>query len=239
METAATSFERLLLRPDLRPARPDGSRRGARNWRRRSRSPATICRSTSLRIEPKTAFYRRAQAGEALILDEDGTAALYELTQAVLDDASMPAYEISNHARPGNECRHNLVYWRYGDYVGVGPGAHGRITADGAKIATQRIRSPEGWLDALESGQDVLAERTLLDPRERFTEMVMMGLRLAEGIPLARVRAECGDDAATWIDKARLNDLVDAGYLDPSPDHLRATVEGRERLDAVLAHLIA
>jgi putative oxygen-independent coproporphyrinogen III oxidase len=238
VETAGRLFERYSF--DLIYGRPGQT---AASWRAELAQALSLAGDHlslyQLTLEPKTAFYRRAQAGEALILDEDGTAALYELTQAVLDDASMPAYEISNHARPGNECRHNLVYWRYGDYAGVGPGAHGRITADGAKIATQRIRSPEGWLDALESGQDVLAERTLLDPRERFTEMVMMGLRLAEGIPLARVRAECGDDAATWIDKARLNDLVDAGYLDPSPDHLRATVEGRERLDAVLAHLIA
>jgi len=192
-----------------------------------------------LTLEPRTAFFRRAQAGEALILDEDSTAALYELTQAELAGAGLPAYEISNHARPGGECRHNLVYWRYGDYVGIGPGAHGRVTVDGAKIATQRIRSPEGWLAALESGQDAQSERTLLGARERFTEMVMMGLRLTEGIPLDRLRAECGAEAAAWIDAAHRDDLIEAGFLDPAPDRLRATVEGRQRLDALLAHLIA
>ncbi len=238
VETAASLFGRFSF--DLMYGRPGQT---VASWR------AELARALALAgdhlslyqltLEPRTAFFRRAQAGEALILDEDGTAALYELTQAVLDDAGLPAYEISNHARPGGECRHNLVYWRYGDYVGVGPGAHGRVTLDGAKTATQRIRSPEGWLEALENGQDVLADRSLLGARERFTEMVMMGLRLAEGVPLARIRAECGDDALAWIDRARLNDLIEAGFLDPAPDLLRATVEGRERLDAVLAHLIA
>lgn len=192
-----------------------------------------------LTLEPRTAFFRRAQAGEALILDEDGTAALYELTQSLLADAGMPAYEISNHAKPGRECRHNLAYWRYGDYLGVGPGAHGRHTAEGAKVATQRIRSPEGWLDALESGQGALAEETRLDARERFTELMMMGLRLAEGVPMARIRAECGEGAERWIDRGKLRDLVDEGYLDPAAGVLRATVAGRQRLDAVLAHLLA
>ncbi|MGH6620495.1 MAG: radical SAM family heme chaperone HemW [Alphaproteobacteria bacterium] len=192
-----------------------------------------------LTLEPRTAFFRRAQAGEALILDEDGTAALYELTQSLLADAGMPAYEISNHAKPGRECRHNLVYWRYGDYLGVGPGAHGRHTAEGAKVATRRIRSPEDWLGALESGQGALAEETRLDARERFTELMMMGLRLAEGVPMARIRAVCGEGAETWIDRGKLRDLVDEGYLDPAAGVLRATVAGRQRLDAVLAHLLA
>jgi oxygen-independent coproporphyrinogen-3 oxidase len=192
-----------------------------------------------LTLEPKTAFYRRAQAGEALILDEDDTATLYEVTQSVLEDAGLPAYEISNHARPGGACRHNLVYWRYGDYIGVGPGAHGRLAVEGAKLAMQRIRSPEEWLAALETDEDVLAERTVLDARERFTEAVMMGLRLAEGVPMARLRAQCGDAADGWIDPARKDGLIDAGFLDPEPGLLRATVAGRQRLDAVLAHLLA
>jgi oxygen-independent coproporphyrinogen-3 oxidase len=192
-----------------------------------------------LTLEPRTAFFRRAEAGEALILDPDGTAALYELTQALLEAAGLPAYEISNHARPGNECRHNLVYWRYGDYLGIGPGAHGRRTAGGGKIATRRVRSPEGWLEALEGGRDALVDTETLDAEARFTELVMMGLRLAEGVPVARLRAECGDGAEGWIDPQRKADLVDAGFLDGSCDVLRATVAGRQRLDAVLAHLLA
>jgi oxygen-independent coproporphyrinogen-3 oxidase len=192
-----------------------------------------------LTLEPRTAFYRRAQAGEKLILDDDGTATLFEITQAMLEDADLPAYEISNHARPGSESRHNLAYWRYGDYIGVGPGAHGRITAAGDKIATQRIRSPEGWLDALDRGGDVLAERSALGPDAQMTEAVMMGLRLAEGVPLDRLRAIGGAAADALIEPDRRRDLVEEGFLDPAPGVLRATAAGRARLDAVLAHLLA
>ena len=192
-----------------------------------------------LTLEPRTAFFRRAQAGEALILDEDGTAALYEMTQSMLADAGMPAYEISNHAKPGGECRHNLVYWRYGDYAGIGPGAHGRRTSGGTKAATRRIRSPEEWLAALESGESARVEETPLTAEERFTELMMMGLRLAEGVPLARIHAECGAEAERWIDRARLRDLVEEGYLDRCEGLVRATLAGRQRLDAVLAHLMA
>lgn len=192
-----------------------------------------------LTVEPRTAFYRRAQAGEKLILDDDGTAALFEVTQAMLTDAGLPAYEVSNHARPGSECRHNLAYWRYGDYIGIGPGAHGRLTAGGEKVATQRIRSPEGWLDALDRGADALAERTVLDPQQQMTEAVMMGLRLAEGVPLDRLRALGGAVADQLIDPQRRHDLVEEGYLDPAPGLLRATAAGRARLDAVLGHLLA
>lgn len=192
-----------------------------------------------LTLEPRTAFFRRAAAGEALILDEDGTAELYELTQAMMDRAGRPAYEISNHARPGAECRHNLVYWRYDDYAGIGPGAHGRVTSGGEKIATRRIRSPEGWLDALERNDPALVERTVLTPAEQVTEAVMMGLRLAEGIPLSRIEALRPEKDAPVFATARRDDLVDGGFLDPAPGVLRATVAGRQRLDAVLAHLLA
>jgi oxygen-independent coproporphyrinogen-3 oxidase len=238
VETAARLFDRFSF--DLMYGRPGQT---PDSWRAELAQALSLAGDHlslyQLTLEPKTAFYRRAQAGEALILDEDDTATLYEVTQSVLEDAGLPAYEISNHARPGGACRHNLVYWRYGDYIGVGPGAHGRLAVDGAKLAMQRIRSPEEWLAALEEGDDVLAERTVLDARERFTEAVMMGLRLAEGVPIARLRAQCGDAAEGWIDPARKSGLIDAGFLDPEPGLLRATVAGRQRLDAVLAHLLA
>ena len=101
--------------------------------------------------------------------------------------AGLPAYEISNHARPGAECRHNLVYWRYGDYVGIGPGAHGRLTLDGEKYATRQRRAPEAWLAAVEAAGHATEERQPLARAERREEMLMMGLRLAEGIARAAV----------------------------------------------------
>jgi oxygen-independent coproporphyrinogen-3 oxidase len=238
VETAARTFDRFSF--DLIYGRPGQT---AASWRAELAQALALAGDHlslyQLTLEPRTAFFRRAQAGEALILDEDGTAALYELTQSLLVDAGMPAYEISNHAAPGGECRHNLVYWRYGDYAGIGPGAHGRRTSGAMKAATRRIRSPEEWLAAVESGGSALAEETPLTAEERFTELMMMGLRLAEGVTFARIRAECGAAAEAWIDRARLGDLVDAGYLDRCDGILRATLAGRQRLDAVLAHLMA
>ena len=113
------------------------------------------------------------------------------------------------------------------------------MTVGGEKIATRRIRSPESWLDAVARGPDVLAERTALSRSDQVTEAVMMGLRLAEGVPMARLRALGGAAAESMIDRPRFEDLVEGGFLDPSPELLRATVAGRERLDAVLAHLLA
>ena len=238
VEAASRIFDRFSF--DLIYGRPGQT---AESWRAELAKALALAGDHlslyQLTLEPRTAFYRRAQAGEALILDEDGTAALYELTQSRLADAGMPAYEISNHATPGGECRHNLVYWRYGDYAGIGPGAHGRRTSGATKAATRRIRSPEEWLAALEGGGSALAEETPLAAEERFTELMMMGLRLAEGVPLARIRAECGAEAEGWIDRARLDDLMDAGYLDRCEGTVRATLAGRQRLDAVLAHLMA
>lgn len=192
-----------------------------------------------LTIEPGTAFYRRAGLGETLTSDDDGAAALYELTQSMLSDAGLPAYEISNHARPGSECRHNLTYWRYQDYAGVGPGAHGRLTLDGRKWTTQRLRSPESWLDGIEDGSGGEEARTALEAEDRLAEMVMMGLRLAEGIPIAQLEKDTEKPIDAWIDPARRQPLIEGGFLDPDPDRLRVTADGRQRLDAVISRLLA
>ena len=192
-----------------------------------------------LTIEPGTAFYRRAGLGETLTSDDDAAAALYEMTQNMVSDAGLPAYEISNHARPGSECRHNLTYWRYQDYAGVGPGAHGRLTLDGRKWTTQRLRSPESWLDGIEDGSGAEEARTALEAEDRLAEMVMMGLRLAEGIPIARLEEETEKPVDAWIDPARRQPLIEGGFLDPDPGRLRVTAEGRQRLDAVIGRLLA
>ena len=192
-----------------------------------------------LTIEPGTAFGNRAARGESLTAADPAAADLYAATQETLERAGLPAYEISNHARPGAESRHNLAYWRYQDYLGVGPGAHGRVTRHGDKTATERIRAPEAWLAAVErSGHGVEAE-TKLGPEDRFTEMLMMGLRLAEGVAADRVHAETGRDLSEWIADDRQRDLVEGGFLESAADGLRATADGRMRLNAVIAHLLA
>jgi oxygen-independent coproporphyrinogen-3 oxidase len=191
-----------------------------------------------LTIEPGTAFHR-AHAQGALVMPDDGVAGrLYELTQSILDQAGMPAYEISNHARPGEESRHNLTYWRYGDYVGVGPGAHGRITIDGVKYATSCHRSPEDWLAAVAAHGHGIAETTPIAPSERLVEFLMMGLRLAEGIEVSRFAAEFGAGPETLLDGQGLALMREHGFLVRDGGRLAATAAGRQRLNAVLERLL-
>jgi putative oxygen-independent coproporphyrinogen III oxidase len=184
-----------------------------------------------LTIEPGTAFHTRAAKGELATLDEEHAAALFEMTQERLAASGLPAYEISNHARPGAESRHNLAYWRYDDYLGIGPGAHGRVTRGGIKYATRQRRLPEAWLARPE-----LEEMTAIGRETAVEEMVMMGLRLVEGIPRERLEtlAECNVEALFGISLTR---LLDGGFITLDKTRLAATAAGRQRLNAVLGKL--
>jgi putative oxygen-independent coproporphyrinogen III oxidase len=192
-----------------------------------------------LTIEAGTAFAGAHARGAFALPDDELAGALYEATAARLAAAGFPAYEISNHARPGGACRHNLVYWRYGDYVGIGPGAHGRMTEAGAKIAVRQRRAPEAWLAAVEAQGHATEERAMLSEAERRDEMVMMGLRLAEGIARARFRREIGCAIEDAFEAAALAELQAGGFLVCDDAGLRATPAGRQRLNAVLARLLA
>jgi putative oxygen-independent coproporphyrinogen III oxidase len=185
-----------------------------------------------LTIEPGTAFHTRTAKGELTIPDEEQAAALFEMTQERLTARSLPAYEISNHARLGAESRHNLAYWRYEDYLGIGPGAHGRITRGGVKYATRQRRLPETWLARPE-----FEEMTAIDRETAVEEMVMMGLRLVEGIPRKRLEtlAQCDVEALFGIS---LTSLIDGGFITLDKMRLGATVAGRQRLNAVLGALL-
>jgi oxygen-independent coproporphyrinogen-3 oxidase len=191
-----------------------------------------------LTIEPGTAFATAHARGDFALPDEDSAAALYETTQARLERVGMPAYEISNHARPGGECRHNLVYWRCGDYLGIGPGAHGRLTIAGTTYATRQRRAPESWLAAVEAQGHGSEERFAIAAQERLEELLMMGLRLSEGVTRARFAAitGCGIEAA--LPSRALADLASGGFLVVDDVGIRATAAGRQRLNAVLASLI-
>jgi oxygen-independent coproporphyrinogen-3 oxidase len=192
-----------------------------------------------LTIEPGTAFHAAHRRGEFALPDEDAAADLYEATQDLLGEAGLEAYEISNHARAGAESRHNLVYWRYGDYVGIGPGAHGRIDAGSIKHATRQHRAPEKWLDAVEQYGTGEAERQPLDRATRGREMLLMGLRLAEGVDRARFAAEAGSAIESFVSPTALRRLGEAGLLLVTPEAVRASAAGRQRLDAVLKALLA
>jgi oxygen-independent coproporphyrinogen-3 oxidase len=192
-----------------------------------------------LTIEANTAFEGAERRGEFALPPEETAEALYELTQGRLAAAGLPAYEISNHARPGAECRHNLVYWQGGDYLGIGPGAHGRLTFAGERFATRQHRAPEAWLGSVEAAGHATRERRALKAIERREELLLMGLRLTDGISRDRFRAALGEEIETSLDPARLARLVDGGFLDLDDAGLRATPAGRLRLNAVLAALVA
>ncbi|MFO1153218.1 MAG: radical SAM family heme chaperone HemW [Rhodospirillales bacterium] len=188
-----------------------------------------------LTIEPGTAFHRERVA----TLDDDAAADLYEVTQGVLDAAGLPAYEISNHARPGGACRHNLAVWRGEDYLGIGPGAHGRISQDGTCEGWRCLNAPDRWLAAVERTGHGLAMRTPLTVGERSEELVMLGLRLTEGIDRARFAARVGADPVACLDPRALDGLAAAGFIAVNAASVRATAAGRLRLNAVLARLLA
>jgi len=190
-----------------------------------------------LTIEPGTAFATRERRGELLVPAEEDAAALFETTQDRLAAHGLPAYEISNHARPGAECLHNLAYWRYRDYVGIGPGAHGRLTIGAAKHATRQTRLPERWLAAVEAVGSGIEEMVAIDRDSAVEEMLMMGLRLTEGVARARLEHLAGRDAEALFGD-NLAPLVEGGFLTLDDDRLAATAAGRQRLNAVLAALL-
>ena len=185
-----------------------------------------------LTFEEGTPFYSALQRGTMKELDPETAAALYEQTQARMNAAGMPAYEISNHAKPGEESRHNLVYWRYGDYVGIGPGAHGRLTIDGSKFATSTERQPEAWLKSVTTNGHGLDRWETVTKEEQGTEALLMGLRLTEGIDRTQIERDLGRPLNTA--KLEAQNLITQQH-----GHLRATPQGRMVLNSVLKQLVS
>jgi oxygen-independent coproporphyrinogen-3 oxidase len=235
VKIARRAFERYSF--DLIYARP---RQTTAEWRteleRAIDEAAEHLSLYQLTIEQDTPFAALHAAGKLVIPDDDNARALYDLTQEITDARGLPAYEISNHARPGAECRHNLVYWRYHEYAGVGPGAHGRLVIDGKRHAISTERRPESWLMRVEaSGHGVIEDETLLTS-EQADEFLLMGLRLAEGIDPKRFTALSGHS----LDAARIAALGAEGFVEATADgHLRVTRAGFPILDAVVADLAA
>ena len=224
---------------DLIYARPGQDLDG---WRKELRTALGIAADHlslyQLTIEPATQFEALFRQGKIVLPDEDTAAALYDMTGDECARAGLWAYEISNYARPGEESRHNLAYWRYLDYAGVGPGAHGRVTIGGSLHATRRHRAPEVWADQVEGAGDGLTSDEPVRSEERAREALLMGLRLSEGIDLARFVARTGRAAADSVDGSVLSQCIAAGYLIETPERLLATREGRIRLDSLLAALV-
>ncbi|WP_419902973.1 radical SAM family heme chaperone HemW [Kiloniella sp.] len=196
-----------------------------------------------LTIEENTAFHGARRRGELTELNPDKAAELYDLTNEIMEKKGLLNYEISNYARSGQESRHNLTYWKYGDYIGIGPGAHGRLTLSdgsplGTKMATRQHRAPEIWLDTVEQAGHATRTYSTVSIAERFEEMMMMGLRLEEGISLKAISEETGDDFTNRIDHSRLKQLCDEQLLVLSDDKIRATPSGRTRLNSLLSYLL-
>ncbi len=192
-----------------------------------------------LTIEPGTAFAPAHARGDFILPDDEEAGSLYEVTQEVLGTAGLPAYEISNHARPGQECRHNLAYWRSQDYAGIGPGAHGRLNAGPGRYAARQYRAPETWLEAVEKKGHGTEALERLSVTMRRDELLMMGLRLAEGVSQNRFLGITGRSFEDDFGRGRLAPLIEGGFLELDAQALRATEAGRQRLNAVLGSLLA
>jgi oxygen-independent coproporphyrinogen-3 oxidase len=238
LETGRAVFPRLSF--DMIYARP-GQTLGA--WRTELRQALALVADHlslyQLTIEPGTKFEAMQRRGELALPDGETAAALYTATAEEAARFGLVGYEVSNYAVPGGESRHNLAYWRYHDYAGIGPGAHGRVTrGDCTILATRRHRAPERWAGLVERHGHGMVEETVLQPIERAREMLLMGLRLAEGIALEAFAARTGVALDRALEPTVLQQALDEGYLEWRQDRLAATAEGRLRLDALLAAIV-
>ncbi len=192
-----------------------------------------------LTIEPGTVYQAAVRRGDFLPLDDDQATSQFELTQEMTASAGLPAYEISNHAKPGEECLHNLIYWRYQDYLGVGPGAHGRFTLNGKKLATRQHRAPSVWLDRVNEVGHATVDQEQLSEEAMVAEFCMMGLRLSEGIDLHLIQNRWPEAYKESITDAKVTWLEEIGCLVRQNSRLKATDYGRQRLDSVLGSLLS
>jgi oxygen-independent coproporphyrinogen-3 oxidase len=226
------SFDLIYARPDQTLA----------SWRAELRQALSLVGDHlslyQLTIEPGTAYEGAHRRGELVLPDDDAAADLYTATQEEAACFGLQPYEVSNYAVPGAESRHNLAYWRYSDYAGIGPGAHGRLSFDSRLVATRRHRAPEAWAERVEAlGHGSTAEEEL-PAAERAREMLLMGLRLTEGINLPRFAARTGQTLMQSVDTELLEAAIAAEYLELTPTTLRTLPEGRIRLNALLGRLI-
>jgi len=233
LDTAQARFERVSF--DLIYARPG---QGADAWAAElGRALAFGTEHLSLyqlTIEPGTQFASRVARGDLTPLDADAAAEMFEQTRAMTAAAGLPAYEISNHARPGAESRHNLTYWRYGSYAGIGPGAHGRRN----RRATVRRRKPENWMARVAANGHGIEQEEELPPEARAQEALLMGLRLAEGIDLDHVAALSGLPRHRLVDERALARLAAQGLVASSSSRLIVTEPGMLLLDAILGEIV-
>lgn len=234
LDTARRIFDRVSF--DLIYARPGQSESDWEAELARALSFGTGHLSLyQLTIEPGTRFATLAAQGKLTPVDPDHGATLYELTQAMTAQAGIPSYEISNHARPGQESRHNLIYWRYGDYVGIGPGAHGRRGG----MATLRHKKPENWMGAVDRNGNGLQQEVPLQAEDKAREALLMGLRLGEGVDLARIAGLSGLPIDALVDDRAIDRMNDLGLVWRTGNRLQVSPAGMLLLDAILPEVVA
>ena len=233
LEIAQRHFGRVNI--DLIYARPEQTAGQWENELQRALSFGTDHMSLyQLTIEPGTRFETLVRTGHFIPADDDDAATLYEITQQTTSAAGIPAYEISNHARTASESRHNLSYWRYDDYIGIGPGAHGRRQ----NCATQRHKKPENFLSAVARNMHGISSEEPLDAATRATESLLMGLRLAEGISLKRLSDRTGMIADNLLDLIAVDKIVQLGLIERTGDRVTVTSQGMPLLDAILPQIV-
>ncbi len=253
IKTAAKIFDRYSF--DLIYARPEQQ---IDDWKAELKEAIQYAQGHlslyQLTIEQGTPFYTQAARGEFRIPEQDQAGEFYEVTQDVLGQAGLPAYEISNHAAKGQESTHNMTYWRYGDYAGIGPGAHGRLTfkspharkreeaasspASSYKYATRTHRAPDIWLDKVSKEGHGYHPFEEVGAQERLTEMMMMGLRLRDGVALKNIEDETGQDWRMVLAQDKIQHLVDENLLALSKTHIMPTQNGMQRLNGLLSYLL-
>ena len=225
-----TSFDLIYARPGQRPDQ----------WhtelRRALQEQAGHMSLYQLTIEPETAFFRLHEAGQLATPGEDHAAEMYEITRELTSAAGLPAYEVSNHARPGHECRHNMLYWSYGEYAGVGPGAHSRLVADdGSRRALATEKHPETWLQKVSADHNAVVENAVVAGEDAAHECLLMGMRTTQGVSLKRLQQMNG----ARIDRECLDHLVSDGLVRLTQDGERvvATAAGRQVLNSVIEYI--
>jgi putative oxygen-independent coproporphyrinogen III oxidase len=237
IEIAAKTFDRYSF--DLIYALPGQT---LEEWEKQLRAAMPLVRDHislyQLTIEPGTAFHTAYARKDFTLPKGSLAAALFEKTDEILSEKGINRNEDTNHAMPGKECQHNLVYWRYQDYAGIGPGAHGRLTINGNKFATKTYRAPETWLDNVEAHGHAIQEQTPLSQNEQIIETLMMGLRLKEGINIESFKSNFNQGINQILDETRIQALINEGYLNIDAKAIKTTHEGMLRLNSLVGYLI-
>ena len=241
LESAQKIFDRVSF--DLIYARPHQT---LKSWETELNHALTFSPTHlslyQLTFEEGTVFEKKLQRGEIKALGENISSLLYERTQEIMGAHLLPSYEVSNHAQKGQESRHNLCYWRYQDYIGIGPGAHGRITQEEEgiekKYATQNFKLPEKWLASIQAKEHGLETKLLLETETMFEEALLMGIRLKEGISLDMLSKISEEQLTSLLKRPSLTILETEGFLEKTPTHIKATAKGMPILNAVLAYMV-